>query len=96
MPTMSGTVFLDRVKDLSPDTFPIVVSGHTGLRSVKNAINRRVIHRCCTKLSDYKDLRDNIRDAFRHYRLSPDILLEQRGTEVHRNEAASCLLQDTI
>lgn len=81
MPAMSGTVFLDRVKDLYPDTFRIVLSGYTDLESIMDAVNRGAIYRFYTKPWDNKVLRDNIREAFRHYWLlhdmpSPDSKLE--------------------
>ncbi|MBA2409775.1 MAG: hypothetical protein H0V62_08415 [Gammaproteobacteria bacterium] len=39
IPPMSGTVFLDRVTQPYPDTIQIVLSSHTGLTSLKYAIN---------------------------------------------------------
>jgi diguanylate cyclase (GGDEF)-like protein len=79
MPTMSGTVFLDRVKDLYPDTLRIVLSGYTDLGSIMDAINRGAIYRFYTKPWDNKVLRDNIREAFRHHALLHDV---PRGNEV--------------
>ncbi|MDC8756887.1 EAL domain-containing protein [Janthinobacterium fluminis] len=69
MPGMRGTVFLDRVKDMYPDTFRIVLSGYTDLESIMEAINRGAIYRFYTKPWDNKVLRENIREAFRHYAL---------------------------
>jgi diguanylate cyclase (GGDEF)-like protein/PAS domain S-box-containing protein len=68
MPTMNGTAFLDRVKELYPDTLRIVLSDNTDLELIIQAINRGAIHRFYTKPWDNKVLRDNIREAFRHYR----------------------------
>ena len=73
MPDMSGTVFLDRVKDLYPQTFRIVLSGYTDLESIMEAINRGAVYRFYTKPWDNKGLRDNIREAFRHYWLLHDL-----------------------
>ncbi|MDR3385801.1 MAG: EAL domain-containing protein, partial [Rudaea sp.] len=69
MPNMSGTVFLDRVKDLYPGTLRIVLSGYTDLESIIDAINRGAIYRFYTKPWNNKALRDNIREAFRHHQL---------------------------
>jgi diguanylate cyclase (GGDEF)-like protein/PAS domain S-box-containing protein len=65
MPTMSGTEFLDKVKELYPKTFRIVLSGHTDLESIMKAVNCGAIFRFYTKPWDNKQLRDNVRDAFR-------------------------------
>ena len=77
MPTMSGTAFLDRVKDMYPNTIRIVLSGNTDLESIMDAINRGAVHRYYAKPWDDKLLRDNIREAFRHYSLLHDNPLRQ-------------------
>ncbi|MET1078280.1 MAG: response regulator [Pseudomonas sp.] len=77
MPDMNGTEFLDRVKSLYPDTFRIILSGYTDLESILEAINRGAIYRFYTKPWDNKTLRDNIREAFRHYWLLHNIPLHQ-------------------
>jgi len=64
---MSGTLFLDRVKDLYPDTFRIVLTVQTDLESILEAVNRGSIYRFYTKPWDNKTLRANIREAFLHY-----------------------------
>jgi diguanylate cyclase (GGDEF)-like protein/PAS domain S-box-containing protein len=69
MAGMSGTEFFDRVKDMYPDTFRIVLSGHTDLESIMEAINRGAIYRFYTKPWDNTILRNNVRDAFQHYAL---------------------------
>ncbi|MES2164668.1 MAG: EAL domain-containing protein [Pseudomonadota bacterium] len=76
MPTMNGTTFLDRVKDMYPNTLRIVLSGYTDLESIMEAINRGAIYRFYTKPWENHLLRDNIREAFRHYRLLHDLPLE--------------------
>jgi DNA-binding NtrC family response regulator len=69
MPVMSGADFLDRVRVLYPDTLRIVLSGYTDLEMVMDSINRGSIYRFYTKPWDSDVLRDNIREAFRHYAL---------------------------
>ena len=69
MPVMSGAEFFDRVKVLYPDALRIVLSGYTDLESVMDAINRGSIYRFYTKPWDSEVLKDNIREAFRHYAL---------------------------
>jgi diguanylate cyclase (GGDEF)-like protein/PAS domain S-box-containing protein len=67
MPDMNGTAFLDRVKDMYPDTLRIILSGCADLRSIVDAINRGSVYRYYTKPWDNKELRANLRAAFRQY-----------------------------
>ncbi|WP_317205138.1 EAL domain-containing protein [Janthinobacterium sp.] len=68
MPAMAGTVFLERVMALYPRTFRIVLSGHTVLELMMEAVNSGAIYRFYTKPWDNKLLRDHVRDAFHQYR----------------------------
>jgi diguanylate cyclase (GGDEF)-like protein/PAS domain S-box-containing protein len=65
MPTMSGTEFLSRVKDIYPDTMRIVLSGYSEIESITQAINQGAIYKFFTKPWNDNQLRDNIREAFR-------------------------------
>jgi diguanylate cyclase (GGDEF)-like protein len=67
MKEMSGTELLDKVKDMYPDTFRIILSGYTELQTIMESINRGSLYRFYTKPWDNRTLRDNIRAAFRHY-----------------------------
>jgi len=69
MPTMSGTEFLRRVKDLYPDTIRIVLSGYTELQSITSAINEGAIYRFLTKPWEDESLRKAIREAFQQQEL---------------------------
>lgn len=68
MPGMSGTELLDKVKNLYPDTVRIILSGYTDLNVVTEAVNRGAVFRFLTKPWDDAMLRDQVRDAFTHYR----------------------------
>jgi diguanylate cyclase (GGDEF)-like protein len=68
MDEMSGTELLDRIKDLYPDTFRIILSGQTELATIMDSVNRGALYRFYTKPWDNQVLRDNIGAAFRHYR----------------------------
>ena len=81
MPVMSGAEFLDRVKVLYPDALRIVLSGYTDLELVMDSINRGSIYRFYTKPWDSDVLRDNIREAFRHYALMHGGRPGQSGSE---------------
>ena len=67
MPNMSGTEFLDRVKDLYPATFRIILSGYTDVETILDAINRGALYRFYVKPWDNDALRANIQLAFRNY-----------------------------
>jgi FixJ family two-component response regulator len=67
MSGMSGTDFLDRVKEMYPETLRIILSGFTDLKSILDAINRGAIYRFYTKPWDNNAMRENIQAAFRHY-----------------------------
>ena len=67
MEEMSGTELLDRIKDMYPDTFRIILSGYTDLATIMESINRGSLYRFYTKPWDNRMLRENIRAAFRHY-----------------------------
>ena len=67
MPEMSGTEFLSRARELYPNTIRIVLSGYTDLQSISDAINRGSIYKFLTKPWDDDQLRENIREAFRHH-----------------------------
>jgi EAL domain-containing protein (putative c-di-GMP-specific phosphodiesterase class I)/CheY-like chemotaxis protein len=67
MPVMSGTEFLSKVKEMYPDTMRIILSGHTGVKTVLESINRGAIYKFYTKPWNDAELRDNVRLAFRHY-----------------------------
>jgi CheY-like chemotaxis protein len=49
MPSMSGTEFMERVKNLAPDTFRIMLSAYTDLSPIMEAINHGAIDRFYTK-----------------------------------------------
>ena len=67
MPAMSGSELLGRVKTLYPDTVRIMISGQAALDTVIDAVNRGEIFRFYAKPWDEAQLRDGIREAFRHY-----------------------------
>jgi len=70
MPGMSGTEFLNTVKQLHPDTVRIILSGYTDLDVVTESVNRGAVYKFLTKPWDDHALREQVRDAFRRY--APD------------------------
>ena len=67
MPEMSGTEFLQRVKQMHPDTVRIVMSGYTELQSVIAAVNEGALYKFLTKPWDDDQLRRHVREAFEYY-----------------------------
>jgi len=65
MPMMSGTEFMERVKNLCPDTFRIMLSAYADLTPIMAAINHGAIDRFYTKPWKGAVLRENIREGFR-------------------------------
>ena len=65
MPSMSGTEFMERVKNLCPETFRIMLSAYADLTPIMAAINHGAIDRFYTKPWKGAELRENIREGFR-------------------------------
>ncbi|MBV6325498.1 EAL domain-containing protein [Duganella violaceipulchra] len=67
MEEMSGTELLDKIRQMYPDTFRIILSGYTDLNTIMESVNRGALYRFYTKPWDNRTLRGNIAAAFRHY-----------------------------
>lgn len=67
MPGMNGTELLARVRLMHPNIVRMLLSGHTGVDNLTEAINRGEIFRFLTKPWEEQELIDAIRAAFRHY-----------------------------
>ena len=72
MPSMRGTDFLARVKQLYPDTVRIVLSGYTELQSIIDAVNEGAIYKFLTKPWDDEHLRGHVAEAFRQKELADE------------------------
>src|SRR5690554_1699316 len=66
MPTMTGTEFFSRVKEIYPETVRLVLSGYTDLKTVTDAINHGAIYKFLTKPWDDEGLRAEIALAFKN------------------------------
>ena len=67
MAGMSGTELLARVRTMHPQVVRMVLSGHTGLDLLTDAINRGEIYKFIAKPWNDAELIETIRDAFRHF-----------------------------
>ncbi len=74
MPVMTGSEFLQQVKERYPDTVRIILSGYTDLESVTDSINKGAIYKFLTKPWDDDLLSQNVREAFRIHELNEDNL----------------------
>ena len=81
MPNMSGTQFLQRVKEQYPDTIRAVLSGYAEASAIVDAINEGEVHRFIGKPWDDEDLKIVIRQGLEHYA----IVLENR--KLHEQSA---------
>lgn len=89
MPGMTGTAFLEKVKELYPDTVSIVLSGYTDLNTITDSINRGAIYKFLTKPWEDDALRADIAEAFqRHEMLAENTRLTRElkaaNTELER------------
>ena len=82
MPGMEGVEFLNEVRQKSPDTIRMMLTGYADMQSVMNAINHGEVYRFITKPWDDEEIRFIVRDALRHY----DLIDENRAlqTLTHR------------
>ncbi|HEX6828358.1 MAG TPA: EAL domain-containing protein, partial [Burkholderiales bacterium] len=67
MPEMTGTEFLSRVKLMYPRVVRIILSGHTDLATITDAINRGAVYKFLTKPWEDAVLRATLREAFERY-----------------------------
>lgn len=65
MPGMNGAEFLGRVLDLYPETVRMMLSGHSDLQTVTEAVNRGAISKFIAKPWNDELLRTDIRAAFK-------------------------------
>ena len=64
MPGMNGAQFLREVKQRSPDTIRIMLTGHANTDAVMGAINEGAVYKFILKPWNDDDLREHIRQAF--------------------------------
>ena len=88
MPAMNGTEFLSKVKELYPDTIRIILSGDTRIDEVLDAINRGAVYRFYTKPLVDAELREHLRQAFRHYWAAHDPYDDRKSPREEAQPAA--------
>jgi len=69
MPGMNGIELLSRVRNLSPDTVRVMLTGYADLEAAIKAVNQGNVFRFLTKPCSGEDLEKAIEDSLRQYRL---------------------------
>lgn len=98
MPDMSGTEFLQKVKEEYPDTVRVILSGYAEVHAVVESVNKGEIYRFLGKPWNDDELKLTIRQCLAHY----DILRQNRsllGQVRAQNEELSRLnrhLEETV
>ncbi len=69
MPGMDGITFLERVRDIHPDTVRIILSGQGDFDAALSAVNRGAVFRFLTKPCPPETLLSVLREALRQFRL---------------------------
>ncbi len=85
MPDMEGTVFLEKAREIAPDSVRILLTGYADMQAAIDAINRSAVYRFLTKPWNDDDLKVALRRAIEHGELEKGFvttvkLLSQMGT----------------
>ncbi|MFH1998960.1 MAG: HD domain-containing phosphohydrolase [Planctomycetota bacterium] len=74
MPGMTGSLFLEKAKEIMPDSVRMLLTGYADINAVIDAVNRGEIHRYVSKPWDDDELVLQVRMALEHY----ELVLENR------------------
>jgi response regulator RpfG family c-di-GMP phosphodiesterase len=103
MPGMSGAEFLERAKDISPDSVRIVLTGYADITAAIDAINKGGAYRYITKPWNDSDLLLTIRQGVETFRLVKEnrrltALTTKQNEELQRwsSELEICVQEQTI
>ncbi|MEK6531116.1 MAG: HD domain-containing phosphohydrolase [Deltaproteobacteria bacterium] len=86
MPLMDGVEFLSKVKDASPYTVRIILTGYADLKSIMAAVNSGEVFRYITKPWDDDELKAVVRGAIDHYAVVAENLILQELTKRQNSE----------
>jgi len=94
MPEMSGSELLSCIRELYPDSIRIVLTGHTELEAVMDAVNRGAIYKFLVKPWDPLALRASVEEAFQQH----DLILEHRRVreEIERANAELAKINEAL
>ncbi len=80
MPGMNGDVLLAKIREKSPDTLNVLLTGYADLEAVANAVNRAGLYRYLTKPWRRDDLILTVREALRSW--SSEMLLREKSRTI--------------
>jgi len=95
---MSGTEFLQKVKECSPDTIRVMLSGYAEPEAILASINQGEVFRFIAKPWNDDDLKTTIRQCLEHYAIVQENrkLTEQSARQVEQLENLNRLLQSSV
>lgn len=70
MPGMEGAEFLEKAKELTPDTIRFLLTGFADIEAVTNAVNKGSIHRYIAKPWQNQELLETIQAGLEQYELT--------------------------
>lgn len=85
MPSMKGTEFLAHLKDVSPNTIRMILTGFADISTAMEAINRGEVYRFISKPWNDEDLKVTIRRAVEQYTL---VIENKRLNELTKKQNA--------
>ncbi|MEA2060792.1 MAG: response regulator [Thermodesulfobacteriota bacterium] len=69
MPGMKGSEFLEKTRELSPDTIRFLLTGHSDVKALSEAVNKGAIQRYISKPWDNRVLLDMVRSGLDQFEL---------------------------
>ncbi len=69
MPQMEGSVFLEKAKEIAPDTIRYLITGYADVDAVTDAVNKGSIHRYIGKPWDNKILAETVKSGLEQHEL---------------------------
>ena len=69
MPQMEGSVFLEKAKEIAPDTIRYLITGYADVDAVTDAVNKGSIHRYIGKPWDNRVLQETVKTGLEQHEL---------------------------
>lgn len=69
MPQMEGSVFLEKAKEIAPDTIRYLITGYADVEAVTDAVNKGSIHRYIAKPWDNRVLQETVKTGLEQHEL---------------------------
>lgn len=98
MPGMTGTQFLQKVKELYPDTIRVILSGYAEAEAIVASINQGEIYRFLGKPWKDESLKTTIRQCFEHYDMIQEnrCLQQQTRDQLEELQRLNTLLEASV